>query len=146
MKKASSKKLLLDVNVLLALAWPNHQFHAPATRRLGRKTPWATCALTELGFIRLSSNPAVVGVTKSPGEAASLLTLMKRDEAHFFIESLPSPTNAPFSKPLDQILGSRQVTDAYLVALAQSNQAILLTFDTRLAEFPEVECLGEHAE
>ena len=36
MKKESSKLLLLDVNVLLALAWPNHQFHATATRRLER--------------------------------------------------------------------------------------------------------------
>jgi uncharacterized protein len=142
MKKASSRMLLLDVNVLLALAWPNHQFHASATRRLAPKTAWATCALTELGFVRLSSNPTVVGVVRSPGEAASLLALMKRDEGHCFLDSLPSPTNPPFLRLFNQILGSRQVTDAYLVTLAQSNDATLLTFDARLSEFAGVECLG----
>jgi hypothetical protein len=34
MKRVHSELLLLDVNVLLALAWPNHQFHAAATHRL----------------------------------------------------------------------------------------------------------------
>jgi predicted nucleic acid-binding protein len=60
MKTESSSLLLLDVNVLLALAWPNHQFHAAALRELQpRRGRWATCALTQLGFIRLSSNPAL---------------------------------------------------------------------------------------
>jgi len=30
MRKVSSDLLLLDVNVLLAIAWPNHQFHLAA--------------------------------------------------------------------------------------------------------------------
>ena len=61
MKKESSSLYLLDANVLLALAWPNHQFHAAATRAMGRsRGRWATCALTQLGFIRLSSNPAAI--------------------------------------------------------------------------------------
>ena len=63
---ASSRRrtLLLDVNTLLALAWPNHQFHRPVVARLDQRPPprWATCALTQLGFVRLSSNPAIVEV------------------------------------------------------------------------------------
>ncbi len=66
MKKASSDLLLLDVNVLLALAWPNHQFHAAAIAALSSRARWATCALTQLGFIRLSSNPAAIATAKSP--------------------------------------------------------------------------------
>lgn len=52
--------ILLDTNVLLALAWPNHQHHGTAQRWFKREAPrgWATCALTQLGFVRLSSNPA----------------------------------------------------------------------------------------
>lgn len=134
MKKASSETLLLDVNVLLALAWPNHQFHAAATRRLQRsKGRWATCALTELGFIRLSSNPAVVGVTKSPWEAASLLALLVNDTRHFYLDLLPSPAAEAFLHDFERILGSKQVTDAYLVTLAGQHQAKLVTFDSRLA-------------
>ncbi len=40
MSTGSSEKLrrplLLDVNLLLALAWPNHQFHAEAQGAVGR--------------------------------------------------------------------------------------------------------------
>ena len=59
MKRGSSNTLLLDVNVLLAIAWPNHQFFPTARKRLeSHRGRWATCALTELGFIRLSAQPA----------------------------------------------------------------------------------------
>jgi len=30
---------------------------------------WATCALTQLGFVRLSSNPKIVEVRKTPAES-----------------------------------------------------------------------------
>jgi predicted nucleic acid-binding protein len=74
MPKASSSLLLLDVNVLISVALPNHQFHVAATRRLeSGAARWATYALTQFGFIRLSSNPAAVPGAKSPAEAASLL-------------------------------------------------------------------------
>jgi hypothetical protein len=36
MKKDSSDLLLLDVNVLLAIAWPNHQLHEAAIKALVR--------------------------------------------------------------------------------------------------------------
>lgn len=44
---------LLDVNVLLALAWPNHLHHGLAQSwfRKSLTDGWATCSLTELGFI-----------------------------------------------------------------------------------------------
>ena len=126
--------LLLDLNFLLALAWPNHQFHAAAVGRLQKsKESWATCALTQLGFIRLSANVAVVGVTKSPADAAALLALLVQDPRHRYLESLPSPASEPFIEGFQRILGSKQVTDAYLVSLAKHHHATLLTFDTRLA-------------
>jgi predicted nucleic acid-binding protein len=67
-------KYLLDVNVLLALAWPSHEFHASAHHWwIGSGKRWATCALTELGFIRLSSNPSFTRDAVTPYEAAALL-------------------------------------------------------------------------
>jgi toxin-antitoxin system PIN domain toxin len=144
MRKGSSELMLLDVNVLMALAWPNHQFHVGATERLdaaGRN--WATCALTELGFIRLSCNPTVVGVSKSPLEATILLSEMGEDPRHVYLESLPSPTVQPFSRSMEEILGSKQITDAYLLALALRNRATLLTFDTRLVGFHHAEGVVE---
>ena len=66
----SERPLLLDTNALVALAWPNHQFHGLVVTRLERQpvAPWATCALTQLSFERPSSNPSVVGRRKTPAE------------------------------------------------------------------------------
>jgi len=125
---------LLDVNVLLALAWPNHQFHRAARQRLESSgARWATCALTQLGFIRLSSNPSVVGVVKSPSESARLLSAMVSDARHVYLNSLPEPASAQVVGAFRSLLGGRQVTDAYLLYLAGQNRATLLTFDSRLA-------------
>ena len=133
MKKESSSLLLLDVNVLLALAWPNHQFHVAALRALqSRRDRWATCALTQLGFIRLSSNPAAIPTAKGPGEAAALLEAMVADPLHVYLESLPCPVAKGCREAFARILGSRQVTDAYLLTLARRNRAIFVTFDTKL--------------
>ena len=60
---------LLDVNVLLALAWPNHQFHSSARRWFAdHEGAWCTCVVTQLGFVRLSSNPAFTDQAKLPAE------------------------------------------------------------------------------
>src|SRR5258708_12051792 len=67
-------KYLLDVNVLLALTWPNHELHQATHQwwRASRKI-WATCAITEMAFIRLSSNQPVTSAAVTPYEAATLL-------------------------------------------------------------------------
>ncbi len=125
--------LLLDVNVLLAIAWPNHQFHVAAKRRLEpARQRWATCALTQLGFIRLSSNPAAVITAKTPAEAARLLAVMVRDPLHVYLKSLHAPSEESCIRMFENILGSQQVTDAYLLSLARQHKARLLTFDARL--------------
>lgn len=51
---------LLDVNLLVALAWPNHVHHQAALGWFQRNQAagWATCPLTESGFVRVSSNSA----------------------------------------------------------------------------------------
>jgi uncharacterized protein len=133
MTKILSDLLLLDVNVLLALAWPNHQFHAAATQRLeSSRERWATCALTQLGFIHLSSNPAAVATAKTPAEVARLLALMVRDPLHVYLKSLRAPSDGPSIRVFERILGSKQVTDAYLISLARQHKAKLMTFDARL--------------
>jgi toxin-antitoxin system PIN domain toxin len=139
MKRESTDLLLLDINVLLAVAWPNHQFHGSAIRRLSRpRQHWATCALTQLGFIRLSSNPAVVSRAVTPAQAAELLSQLIRDRLHTYL-ALSSPAENPMT--FGALLGHRQVTDAYLVAAAREHGARFLTFDSRLRELGDVEVL-----
>lgn len=125
------KIALPDTNGLLALAWPNHQHHALAqswfeTRRRGG---WATCAVTQLGFIRLSSNPAYTPEAVSPQEAAALLKLWTQRKEHRFWNS---PT-ADLPDIYSRAIGHQQVNDAWLVEVARRNSGLLATLDTRMA-------------
>ena len=125
--------LLLDVNALVALAWPNHQFHRAVVARLDRRPApdWATCALTQLGFVRLSANPAVVGVRRTPAQALDLLSELVADARHRYLTPLLPLTEA--ARHFRHLLGHQQVTDAYLLAVAAAHDAVLLTLDRRLA-------------
>jgi hypothetical protein len=91
MASSEGRLFLLDTNALLALAWPNHQFHGVVVRRLARSlvSGWATCLLTELGFIRLSLNPAIVDVRKPPAEVLDVLSRLTDDEHHAYVDVLP---------------------------------------------------------
>jgi hypothetical protein len=73
--------------------------------------------LTQLGFIRLSSNPAVVTTAKSPQEAAALLARPVADSLHTYLESLPAPASENCRDAFAGLLGHQQVTDAYLLRL-----------------------------
>jgi uncharacterized protein len=133
MKKTSSDLILLDLNVLFALAWPNHQFHAVSTRRLevaGQR--WATCALTQLGFIRLSCNPAAASSPKFPYEAACLLAAMVEDPLHVYLDVLGMPSEPLTSEIFKLVTGHKQITDAYLLNLARRHKATFVTFDRKL--------------
>ena len=124
------KIALLDTNVLLALAWPNHQHHAQAHAWFAAKAKkgWATCALTQLGFIRLSSNPAYTANAVSPQDAAALLGQWTRLKAHRFWSSPKADDPAIYARAI----GHQQVNDAWLVEVARRNDSRLVTLDTRL--------------
>jgi len=124
------KPALLDVNVLLALAWPNHQHHAAAHRwfRGEAKHGWVTCAVTQLAFIRLSSNPAYTAEAARPADAAALLQQYCEHPNHHF---WPSPTAAE-PRLYHVAVGHQQVNDAWMVELARQREGRLVTFDARL--------------
>ena len=110
---------LLDVNVLIALAWPNHVHHG-ATRRwftVHRGDGWATCPLTEAGFVRVSCNPSAVRHTVTPGEAIALLQRLRQLESHSFWPLDRSIVDLP-QQIVSHLQGYRQITDAVLLAAA----------------------------
>ena len=123
---------LLDVNVLLALAWPNHQHHGRAHEWFFRegRNGWATCALTQLAFVRLSSNPSYTPAAVRPSVAATLLSALVVHEKHQFWSDLPPVGVDVFARAL----GHQQVTDAYLVRLAEHHGGRVVTFDAPLRE------------
>jgi hypothetical protein len=121
---------LLDVNVLLALAWPTHQHHQAAHQWFHDESRhgWATCALTQLGFVRLSSNPAYSVDAVTPQDAARLLAQLTAHNRHRYWEALPALAVDWFK----HAAGHPHVMDAYLVALARHHKGRVVTFDTRL--------------
>jgi uncharacterized protein len=141
------KLFLLDANVLLALAWPNHPFHQRAVTRFARRERhrWATCLLTQAAFVRLSSNPAIIPGAKSPAEAGYLLGELIDDLNHVFLEA-KSKQLARLQELLARCHGHNQVNDAFLIWLALSHGASVVTFDAplrHLAPKPElIELIG----
>jgi len=134
---------LFDVNFLVALAWPHHQFHPIANSWFDKHHAkgWATCTATQLGFIRLSSNSSFLqGTTKTPEEARQLLVELIRHPHHRFFSDLEAPVYFP---EIASLLGYQQLTDAYLIGMARLTQSRLVTFDRRLASLTSNKSLIE---
>lgn len=125
---------LLDVNVLIALTWPNHVHHGAAKSWFGgvRRNGWATCPLTEAGFVRVSCNPAAVRQSPTATDAIALLSRLRRLESHAFWAMEHSVT-ALAPGILSRIQGYRQIADAVLLDLAARHNGRLATFDTGMA-------------
>jgi uncharacterized protein len=125
---------LPDVNVLVALAWPNHVHHVAANRwfeSLGDQA-WATCPITQSGFIRVSANPRIVDSAVSPSEAQEVLRGLTKLGTHQFWADEVDFTSPDVSMRL--VMGYRQVTDAYLLALVTSRDGKLVTLDRAIVD------------
>ena len=125
------KVALLDINILTALLWPAHEHHEIAHGWFADRARWATCPLTQLGFVRVVSNPAFSRDALSPPEALALLGENLVHPGHeFWSDSLQVPTAV---KDIEaRLQGYRQLTDAYLLALAHRQKGVLATFDRGL--------------
>lgn len=124
---------LLDVNVLLALAWPTHVHHAAAHRWFAENcgAVWATCPLTQLAFARLSMQPAVVKVPMLFGDVMEALAQMTANGAHRFWP-LQGGLADVRQEIRARIVGHHQLTHAVLLDLALRHRGRLATFDSRL--------------
>ncbi len=138
---------LLDANLLIALTHAAHVHHGEAHAWFGAVTKrhWATCALTQLAFIRLTSNPRVVGTSITPAQAMQALASMASQPQHDYWGDAPEPLGlAPLASAA--LVGHRQVTDAYLLGLAAQRGECLATLDRGLASFASASGLAGHVE
>lgn len=122
-------RALLDVNVLVALLDASHVHHRTSRDWLAGQLRhgWASCPLTQNGCLRIMSlasypNPQPVAAI------ARRLGLAAADASHAFW-----PDDCSLLEPgrirWDRVLGSRQITDAYLLALATEHGGRLVTLD-----------------
>lgn len=122
-------RALLDVNVLIALLDSDHADHERARDWLRSEIGdgWASCAITQNGVVRVMSQQRYPSPVP-PGEAIRRLAMAASTEHHQFWSCASSVVDeATFDRA--RIHGPRQVTDAYLLALAVVNVGRFVTFD-----------------
>ncbi len=132
------KGYLLDTNLLIALLWPSHERHGLAVKWFTRHRAkgWATCPLTEAGFVRIVSNPAFSRDAVQPREALHVLTANTAAKDHiFWPDELPIAEAVAFTGI--RLMGHQQVPDAYLLGLAIRRGGVLATLDERIAALTE---------
>jgi uncharacterized protein len=122
-------RALLDINVLLALLDSDHVDHRRAHDWLDQEigTGWASCAITENGFVRIISQPRYPSPIL-PTNAIELLSRACRNAHHEFWPCEVSLLDAGIVDR-SRLHGPRQVTDAYLLALATARNGRFVTFD-----------------
>jgi len=126
---------LLDVNVLIALVDSAHTHHASALSWFERQKSerWATCPITENGFVRVLSDRKYPNLSLSPGQAAGVLDRLKLGRAgthEWWPDEVSITDRALFQS--EALLSSRQVTDAYLLGLAFRKGGRVVSFDRGL--------------
>jgi len=121
---------LLDANVLVALAWPEHTAHDQVGRWFDKwaKDGWATCPFTQSALLRILTNPAFSANALSIQNAVSVLETNVNRPGHQFWAATISMVEA-MSRVRGRLTGHRQITDAYLVALAMHHSGKLATLD-----------------
>jgi toxin-antitoxin system PIN domain toxin len=125
-------RALLDVNVLIALLDPDHVHHARAWTWFARHgaAGWASCPLTQNGCVRIMSQPRYANPFSTRTIVDQLRRATAAQEHEFWPDNLSLLDHEVFDH--DRLLGHKQITDAYLLALAVSREACLATFDASI--------------
>jgi uncharacterized protein len=125
---------LLDVNVLVALFDPDHLHHDLAHDWFAEDgaNGWATCPITENGFIRVVSNPRYQSDAATPSAAIDRLRKFCASGRHHFWPGHVSLSDASLFVP-SEVRGHQQLTDVYLLGLARKMGGRLATFDRTIS-------------
>jgi toxin-antitoxin system PIN domain toxin len=120
---------LLDVNVLIALIDPAHEFHGSAHHwfKRNRHNGWATCPITENGTLRIMGKPGYPFPGLTVNRVRGILAELVHVEGHRFWPDSFSMLDANRIDLADA--GSKQLTALYLMGLAATNGGRLVTFD-----------------
>jgi uncharacterized protein len=131
-------RLLLDINVVIALIDPEHSFHLKAHNfweDSGSKK-WASCPLVENGVVRILTGTNYPGWAAYSNESVFELfrTLINNSDHEFWADDISLLDQSRFDAKF--ILGPKQLTDIYLLGLAVSNGGRLITFDRKITPAP----------
>lgn len=127
-----SRVALLDVNVLVALFDPAHVHHEVAHDWFAdnREVGWATCPLTENGFLRTAGSVARSEFVPIPVLVEALRAFQASGHHQFWPDDTTLLDAGLFDSQLAR--GHQQLTDVYLLGLAVKRGGRLVTFDQRI--------------
>lgn len=119
---------LLDVNVLIALIDEDHDLHDRAIAWFSRdpQRAWATCPITENGFVRIIGHRNYPGFQGGTKAARQILELLCQLPGHQF---WPDSLSLRDHKWFERLPDTRHLTDHYLLALAVTRKGCLATLD-----------------
>jgi toxin-antitoxin system PIN domain toxin len=138
-------RLLLDVNVWVALFDDSHIHNADALRLVAQPgLQIATCALTENGVLRVLNLPGYARRTPPGFQAVrEKLALVCAEVDHEFWTCDVSLRDGAVLQ-WQRIMGHNQITDAYLLALAVRHGGALATFDHRVTASAVTGATAQH--
>ncbi len=125
---------LLDVNLILASRWTTHPEHSGAKAWVDSVEEFRTCAISELGFIRISLSGAYRATWE---EAREALKKLHARAGHRFLADNVDGTASPQTNSSD-------TTDAHLVTLAKHHGLKLATLDAVLISKPWATGIAEN--
>ena len=135
-------RALLDVNALIALIDEEHVHHEAILAWLGDderlQRGFATCAITQLGLIRVMSGRGYYRPVEPEVVATHLQRLTRK--GHRYLE-IPAPCEGAVRWASTR---SAQSTDATLLATAVVHGCRLVTFDTSISLSSVVGARREH--
>ena len=125
-------RALLDINVLIALLDAQHIHHRLAHAWLEKHIDhgWASCPLTQNGVIRVMSQPSYPNPLTPTVIAARLAEATATAWHQFWPDDISLLDTNILN--WDAVLGSRQITDCYLLALSVHHQGRFVSFDRRV--------------
>ena len=125
-----TRRALLDVNILVALFEPDHPYHETAHEWFAdhHENGWATCALTQNGFVRVLANPRQGAAMNRAVTLVTHLAQFCASKHHVFWHDSVALTDQRLFN-LSSIRAHRQLGDVYLLGLAKSMGGYLATFD-----------------
>lgn len=127
-----SRPVLLDVNVLVALFDPAHVHHELAHDWFAgnRRRGWATTPITENAVLRIFGNPKYGSNAERPELVAPRLrAFCSADDHQFWPAAISLADTSVFQLAF---ASHRQLSDVYLLGLAQANGGALCTFDRNI--------------
>jgi len=126
---------LLDINILLGIAWEDQQAHAtvfPWFQQTGR-VRFATCGITQTGFVRISSSVRFGAHAVSVKEAFQALDTFVAMPGHDFW-AMDIDIRTATGAFVDKLFGPMQLTDAYLLGMAIAKDGVLVTRDKAIPQ------------